>query len=414
QDLKPYIYKTNDYGQNWQKIVNGLDDPHSFARVVREDKKVKGQLYAGTETGLYISTDDGKNWTKFQGNLPVVPINDLTIRNNDLVVATAGRSFWILDDVNSLQNRVQGSDQFKLIKPLDAPRFFNGSTDQFVPGLGQNPKAGVAIDYYIGEKSDSLDLKLQVLQNGKVIREITNKPPKDFKSWPGGPGKPEVLPAKEGYNRYYWDFSRDPLPAVENVFVYGSYSGYSVGPGDYTIKMFYNGAEHITTTTVLPNPNIEATAADYKEQQEVLQSIATAIKNIHNSVSSIRSAQKQLKTYKSLLKDNEAASELVKKGDSLIKRIDKWEQQLIQPKQETFQDVINFQNMINAEFMELMGYVDSPDPKVTQGAKQRLQDLLSEWRKYEKEKNDIINNEMAEYNQMYDSLGLPAIIYEEK
>ena len=103
-DLKPYVFKTTDYGQTWTKIVNGITDPHTFVRVVREDPKRKGLFYAGTETGLYISLNDGMNWQPFQLNLPVVPINDMIFQDNDLVVATAGRSFWILDDVGALQS----------------------------------------------------------------------------------------------------------------------------------------------------------------------------------------------------------------------------------------------------------------------------------------------------------------------
>ncbi|MBT8308236.1 MAG: glycosyl hydrolase, partial [Maribacter sp.] len=135
-DLKPYIFKTSDYGQTWSKITNGITGEHTFVRVVREDKKRKGLLYAGTETGLFISLDDGQNWQPFQLNLPVVPINDLTIQDNDLVVATAGRSFWILDDVAAIQNIKTPKQPLKIFKPKDTYLIFGGSTDKPVPGLG--------------------------------------------------------------------------------------------------------------------------------------------------------------------------------------------------------------------------------------------------------------------------------------
>ncbi|MGB5500515.1 MAG: glycosyl hydrolase, partial [Maribacter sp.] len=177
-DLKPYIFKTADYGTTWSKITSGITGEHTFVRVVREDKKRKGLLYAGTETGLFISLDDGQNWQHFQLNLPVVPINDLIIQDNDLVIATAGRSFWILDDVAAIQNIDTPKQPIKIFKPKDTYRIFGGSTDKPVPGLGQNPKSGVTFDYYLDKKADSLDLELEVMFNGKLLRTITNKKPK--------------------------------------------------------------------------------------------------------------------------------------------------------------------------------------------------------------------------------------------
>lgn len=411
-DLKPYIYKTSDYGQNWTQITNGISGEHTFVRVVREDKKRKGLLYAGTETGLYISLNDGQNWQPFQLNLPIVPINDLIIQDNDLVVATAGRSFWILDDVAAIQNIDTPKQPVKIFNPKDSYLIFGGRPDKPVPGLGQNPRSGITFDYYLDKNADSLDLQLEVLQGGKLIRTYTNKKQKDFKTWPGGPSKPQVLPSKKGYNRFTWNFNKATLPAVDNVFVYGDYSGSKVGPGTYVLRLSLDGLTSETEVNLLPNPKVEGTQAEYAEQQRILNQIEDAIKNIHESVSAMRSAKKQLKGYANLLKENENAAELLKKGDSLVERIDTWEQKLIQPDQKTFQDVINFNNQLNAEFMELKSYVDSAEPKVTQGAKERLRDVMGKWSTYENERDEIINNEMKAYNQMFRALELPAILME--
>ena len=409
-DLKPYVYKTSDYGTTWTKITKGLTDPHSFVRVVREDHIRKGLLYAGTETGLHISFDDGMNWQPFQLNLPVVPINDLTIQDNDLVVATAGRSFWILDDVSSLQNLSPGNPTFEIITPKDAYLLFGGSTDKPVPGLGQNPKQGVALDYYLDRDADSLDLKLEVLSKGEVIRTITNTAQKDFKSWPGGPSKPTVLPSKKGYNRFSWNFRRDALPAVDKVFVYGNYSGSRVGPGSYQFRLTLEDQVSEVSVQVLPNPRIDNNASDYTEQQNTLARIENAIREIHRSVNQMRSAKEQLKAYDKLLKEDENAQELLAKGKELIKRINTWEEYLIQPKQKTFQDVINFHNQLNAELMNLKNYVDTPEAKVTEGAKLRLSDLLGEWSTFHAEKKTIVDEEMKAYNEMFRSLDIPAIV----
>ncbi len=412
-DLKPYIFKTNDYGNTWSKITNGMTNKHTFVRVVREDKKQKGLLYAGTETGLHLSLDDGQNWQAFQLNLPVVPINDLIIQDNDLVAATAGRSFWILDDLGAIQNSLDTTEKLKIYKPKDTYRIFGGSPEKPVPGLGQNPKQGVTFDYYLPKDSDSLNLKLEVLQNGQVIRTITNKAQKDFKTWPGGPPKPAVLPSKKGHNRFTWNFSKEQIPSIDKVFVFGNYNGANVAPGIYTLRLSLESETVETQATILPNPKVDGTEADYAEQQQVLNQIENAIYSMHEAVNQMRSAKAQLKNHSKLLKENESAGELLKVGDSLMERIKTWEENLIQPKQKTFQDVINFHNQLNADFMHLKGFIDTAEPKVTKGAKERLRDLLSQWKTFENEKNNIVNTEMAKYNELYSTLELPAILLED-
>ena len=409
-DLRPYIYKTSNYGQTWTKLVNGFKDEHTFVRVVREDPVRKGLLYAGTETGLYVSLNDGRDWQQFQLNLPVVPINDLVIQDNDLVAATAGRSFWILDDLGALQQSSKEDDKFKVFKPKDTYLIFGGSSEKPVPGLGDNPKSGVTFDYYLSKDSDSLDLKLEVLENNKVIRTITNKKPKEFKSWPGGPSKPQVLPAKKGYNRFTWNFRRASLPAVDKVFLFGSHDGSRVAPGNYTLRLSLENTQVETDVKILPNPKINASTEDYMEQQLFLKEIEGMIKDIHESVNQMRSAKKQLKAYANLLESNEKADTLVVRGEALIKRIDSWEAHLIQPKQKTFQDVINYNNQLNAELTYLKEFSDTADPIITQGARERLNDLKKDWSVYEKERDDIINQEMSTYNQLFRSLEFPAII----
>ncbi|NAY92579.1 glycosyl hydrolase [Muricauda sp. JGD-17] len=412
-DLKPYIFKTSDYGKTWTKITNGINGKHTFVRVVREDKKQKGLLYAGTETGLYVSLNDGQQWQQLQLNLPIVPINDLIIQDNDLVAATAGRSFWILDDLGAIQNSVKPVDKLTIITPKDAYRIYGGSSEKPVPGLGQNPKSGVTLDYYLPKKVDSLELKLEVLSGGKVIRTVTNQKPKKFSTWPGGPPKPTVLPAKKGYNRFTWDFTKDPVPAINKVFVFGDYRGSRVAPGTYTLRLSLDGETVETKAVILADPKVEGSPMDYAEQQSVLMKIDETLLAMHKAVNQMRNAKSQLNKYNDLLKDWEEAKELLSQGDDLLERIKNWEEKLIQPKQKTFQDVINFHNQLNAEFMYLKGFVDVAEPKVTQGAKERLNDLLRAWKSYEDEKNAIVGSGMKAYNDLFRSLEIPAIILTE-
>lgn len=409
-DLNSHIFKTSDYGQTWSRVVNGITGEHTFTRVVREDPKQKGLLYAGTETGVFISLNDGQNWQPFQLNLPVLPINDLIFQDNDLVAATAGRAFWILDDVAAIQNIKTPKETVQVFKPKDTYLIFGGSSDKPRPGLGDNPKSGVTFDYYLAKNADSLDLKLEVLQGGKLLRTYSNKKPKKFKSWPGGPSKPQVLPSKKGYNRFTWNFRRENLPAIDKVFVFGGDAGAKVGPGTYTLKLTLDGMTSETDVNVLANPKINANPSDYAEQQAMLEGIESALKSIHESVNAMRSAKSQLEGYAKLLKDNEEAKELLEQGDSLVKRIVSWEENLIQAKQKTFQDVINYNNKLNAQMIHLKGYVDAAEPKVTKGAKERWADLQKDWQVYESERKAIIDKEMKAYNTMYKELELPAIL----
>jgi hypothetical protein len=255
---------------------------------------------------------------------------------------------------------------------------------------------------------------LEVLQNDKVIRTINNQKPKKFASWSGGPSKPKVLPSKEGYNRFTWDFRKDDLPSINKVFVFGGHAGSTVGPGKYTLRLSTEEHRSETTATILPNPKVKGSIADYTEQQTVLNSIETSVREIHIAVNAMRSAKSQLKQYGKLLKDNEAASALLKKGDSLKERITIWEENLIQPKQKTFQDVINFPNKLNAQLLHLRGYVAAVEPKLTAGAKERLEDLLKQWQGYKREHDLIVNQEMSAFNSLYKKLDIPAIILDEK
>ncbi|MDH5607943.1 MAG: glycosyl hydrolase, partial [Cyclobacteriaceae bacterium] len=412
-DLKPYAFKTNDYGRTWIKITHGLDDPYSFPRVIREDKKIKGLLYAGTETGLYISLNDGANWQKFQLNLPIVPINDLTIRDNDLIAATAGRSFWILDDLGALQQSKGNLAKLAIYKPKDTYRLFGGSADTPSPGLGQNPKEGVTVDYCLPQAADSADMNLYVLdKSGAVIRTYTNRAPEDFQSWPGGPAKPAVLPAKKGVNRFTWDFQRESLPAVDQVFIYGTHTGSRVGPGDYTLRLVVGQDAVETTVTLLPDPRINVTQAEFDRQQQFLTEVENLFREIHESVSAMRSAKTQLQAYQKLLKDNEAARALTDTAHALVTKIEAWEQRLIQPSQKTFQDVINFHNQLNAELSNLKEYADVADPRLTKGATERLNDVKASWKQFADTRDALIKTDMKAFNDLYKKLGLPAVIME--
>ena len=410
-DMNPYIYKTEDFGNNWKLISNGIDGENNFVRVVRADKKINGLLYAGTETGFFISKNDGEKWENLQLNFPVVPINDLFIRNNDLIAATAGRSFWILDNLSPLQE-LNVPKEPKIIIEGKVKRFIGGYIEKSVKkNLGQNPLPGIEIDYFIPKGFDTLDVKISVLKNDVVIRKFENK--KDtikFKTWQGGPSEKKYLKPKYGFNRFNWDFRREPFKGIDKVFVYGSYNSGIVSPGNYKIKMKIGDKEYQNSFFIEPDPNFNFKPSEYLEQEELLLSIEKNIRDLNMTVTKARRIKVQLENDIKKMDKKESLSDLIEMAKKIIFQIDEWEQKLIQPKQKTFQDVINFHNKLNAEFVYLHEYVNSLDPKVTSGAKERFKDLDYKFKmNMETFENDILGS-IEKYNTEYKRMKIPAII----
>ncbi|MEL7161476.1 MAG: glycosyl hydrolase, partial [Bacteroidota bacterium] len=413
-DFSPAVYVTTDYGKQWEERTTGIA-PEAFVRVVREDPVRPNLLYAGTERGLYLSFNGGASWAPFQRNLPPAPILDLTVRDNDLVVATSGRAFWILDDLSPLQ---QVSDDVGSAPILFTPKptyRYNFSTPSNPPAdRGANPASGIIIDYYLPETLDTTKLTLEVLtEGGELVRTYSNQEVKDFKSWPGGPPKPTVLPSEQGHNRFNWNLRRATLPAVDGVFVLGDYRGGLVPPGTYRLRLFFGDDPEDyeeVTAELLPDPNLNADPAAYLAQQTIIQGVETAVRDLHESVNRMRKVRKQVKQLNDLLKEQPATEELRETGDQIIEEITDWEEELIQPQQETFQDVINFPNQLNTELLNLKSRVDGAVPGATAGARQRLRDLQGEWNGHRTALDRIINEQVNEYNRRYRDLDLPALI----
>src|SRR6056300_85741 len=410
-DLTPYIYKTKDFGATWELITEGISGSHTFVRVVRADPKVPGLLYAGTETGFYISYDDGTQWEAFQNNLPIVPINDLYIQDNDLIAATASRAFWILDDLSPIQEQKEVAG-LHLVTPKPAYRIFSRSTPK-KSTQGTNPLDGVILDYYLPKVTDSLEVVIEILDGTEVIRTYTSKKEKS-KTWQGGPSPERPLSKKEGFNRFHWDLRRAQLPSIVGVFVYGSYAGSRVGPGNYKARLTYNNTEKEVSLSVLPNPNLTSTTVDFEAQQKLLVQIEAGIKNVHQTVAEMRKVQKQLQHYHQILEGQDKYQSLLEKAETIDQKLKNWEKELIQPDQKTFQDVINFHNKLNAEWMYLKDVVDSEDPKVTQGALDRHQDLNKEWRTQRAKLNKIIEQDFQTFESEFKSAEVPVLIFSEQ
>jgi photosystem II stability/assembly factor-like uncharacterized protein len=410
-DFKPMAFYTSDYGQSWSSITNGIRK-EDFLRVIRADLKKPGLLYAGAETGFYISFNNGKQWHHLQLNLPVCPINDLTIKNNDLIAATSGRAFWVLDNLSPFQ---QSEGHFKerpvLFDPSPAYRFSASTPEETPTGIGQNPPNGVIIDYFLPEDMDSSSVSLRILDDrGEVIRQYSNQEEEDFETYKGGPKPERLIPTKTGINRFNWDLRRATLKGIPGVFVLGQYQGSLVAPGKYTIELVLPQKTLSTTCTVLADPRLTANDKDYEAQQEILLAIEQNVRAIHQAVTDMRDIKDQMSFLQKNLKKAGCTQDLLDAGDSIVTRIQKWEEQLIQPQQKTFQDVINFPNRLSADLLNLKQRVDSHDPRVTTGATKRLADLLQEWTDFELQMREILERDVVSFNKLYTEYKLPAIV----
>lgn len=413
-DFSSMNYKTTDYGKTWTKINQGINE-NDFLRVIREDKKNPNLLYGGGERGFYLSFDAGNNWQQCQLNLPVVPITDLIIQDNDLIAATQGRAFWILDDLSAFQQTMGqfNNEAIQIIAPKTTVRFTASSRRRPGPKTGQNPMNGVILDYYLKTDADSNLLTLDILNHaGEVIRSYSNQKDKTFKPYPGGPPAPEVIPAKAGLNRFAWNFRTRNVKDVPNAFVYGNYRGHTVAPGQYTARLTYLDQTTEAPILVIPDPRTKATKLDWMEQQALMERITRHIEDIHAAILQMRKVKKQINLYNEVMAGDEAHATLVESGNALLKKIDVWENQVIQTKQKNTQDVINFPSMLNTEFFTLRNKLDVHDPKITQGVRDRLNDLEMEWKKHQQLLDQLIATDVANYNRAFKEKNIPALMVE--
>lgn len=415
-DYNPYAYRTTDNGKTWKRINAGIlkDD---FMRVIREDRKVKGLLYGGAERGFYISYDHGDSWHKFQRNLPVVPVTDLTIRDNDLIAATAGRAFWILDDLGAVQQMLPANParDMAIFSPKSAIRYGNGSDlTPPPPGspVGQNAPEGVILDYLLPETYGNDTLFLDIVDaSGRVVRTYSSSEDKNFRSYPGGPSREAVLPAAKGMNRFLWDFRTETVhPDVEGVYIYGDYRGYRLAPGNYQARLRLGDRVSTTSFSVKQDPGLASTAADWKEQQAYLARVTENISGMHASVNDLRKVKTRLEQLGNSLADDSTTASLRVKGNSVMEMIDRWESEVVESRIKNGQDVINWPSKLNAEFFNIKGLADSHDPVITKGLKDRLEDLELKWKDQQKQLEPI-RASIDEYNAMYRKSGLPAIRY---
>ena len=406
-DFTPMIYVTEDYGKTWQKRVSGIG-AEDYVRVVREDEKVPGLLYAGTETGIYISHDDGRSWKSMRLNMPACPITDLALQDNDLIVATSGRSFWILDDLSTLQTGTSDvANQATPVLFTPKPSYRISTRGRGDANLGKNPPEGIIIDYFVpADWPDSLALTLDIMDDaGDIIRTYSSKPEKASKPYPGGPPKVKTLSTKKGVNRFSWDMRRAGVEGINGIFLFGGYNGAMVPPGTYQLRLTSGDYTEKVNADLLADPRVEIPTSEYQTQYEYLTSTERMAKDLQASAANMNKMKNRISTLSGMFEENQSAVDLMKSGEAISKAISTWERTIVQPDQKTFQDVINFPNKLSSELLNLMGRMGGMIPTVTDGMKQRLADLTSEYNIAKKE-HDRIASMFDKYNEMFLNSGL--------
>jgi len=358
-DYTPYIYKTEDYGKNWTLLTNGIAPEH-FTRVLRADPKRKGLLYAGTEKGMYISFNDGKNWNPFQLNLPIVPITDLAVKNNNLIAATQGRSFWILDDLTPLHqiNKELISNANFLYKPMDSYRM--GGSKQKSKTAGQNHPGGVLINYYVKDINDKDTLSLSFFDNsGKHIKTFSTKP--DTKQKEGN------LKVKKGANQFNWNMQYPDAEKVKGMILWwASLSGPKALPGDYSVKLAKNGKMISEQTfTLLKDPRSTASNDDLLAQFNFILEIQEKLTEIHKTLKNITKVKKQVKQLKAAISDKEKNKEIIDLANKIVKELTEYENVLYQTKSKSNQDPLNFPIRLNNKLAHLNSLSSIGDFKPT-------------------------------------------------
>ena len=366
-DFTPYILKSTDYGQTWNNMANGIDS-EAHVKVVREDPAKKDLLYAGTELGVYISFDGGIKWSKFQQNLPIVPINDLMVHQNDLIVATQGRAFWVLDDITPLHELADAANtDFYVYETRAAIRDNAFRTNSAT--MGKNPYPGLSMFYYLKENVDSVELSVEIKNvNGDVVRSFSSKSKE----------KQEKITRKTGMNRFNWNMTQTNFKGVDGVFVGLGAGGHRVAPGKYSVNITYGDEVIAKEFELKPDPRWEASDADFRAQQQQLGVVRTMIVALQENANNIRSMRTQIEDMKMRI-SKEDFEEIHTKADELVKEIDALEDRMVQPKQKTFQDVINFPNKLEVNLLHIYGTIDAIEPPLTNGQRKRVMDLQAEF-----------------------------------
>jgi hypothetical protein len=417
-DFKPYIFKTNDLGKTWSTIVNGIPEG-AYLRAVREDPKRKGLLYAGSEIGVFVSFDDGAHWQPLQLNLPVSPIHDLLIKDDDLVVGTHGRSFWVLDNLTPLRQINAQSAQAEMIlyQPQVALRLhYPEEVDRRQP-VGDNPPPGAIIDYYFKAVPKD-EVSLDILDGqGKLVRHLSSKEKKETEQppeWPDQVKRLKTIPANEGMNRFAWDLRHDDPVQTPGAFYIGDApKGPLALPGDYQIKITVAGKSQTAPLRLVIDPRTKGQEPEVQKQFDLAMQTKDRISQLHTAINEIREVKSQIKDLHTRFSEDQRVKPALQAADEMEKKMSEVEQQLIQVNTKSSEGTLAFPSMLNEQFDSLSHVIEASDRQPTKpqldvfaGLSKRLDEQLQKWAQIKQE-------ELAKVSALIKQVDLPALIIKE-
>lgn len=353
-DFTPYLYRTRDYGRSWTRITDGIEAMH-FTRVVRADPDRPGLLYAGTEYGMYVSFDDGDSWRPFDLNLPEVPITDLQVRDRNLIVATQGRSFWIIDDLSPLHqlDSAVAEAEFFLYRPKPSYRMRRGRGGRDPLLEGENHPAGVMFYFEVPETLGEDDVvSLEILEaDGTLVKRFASD---------ADEGEPE-LSAKPGANRFVWDMRYPDALSFDGLILYSSnIRGPLAVPGDYRARLMVNGDSIEQPFEILKDPRVDSSIAELRAQFDFLIAVRDKLSEAHQAVIDVRTVRKDLDYLESKL-DADAQPTVVEAIALLRHDMTVIENNLHETRNEAYQDPLNFGIKLNNRLAYLATHESAGD-----------------------------------------------------
>lgn len=415
-DHKPGLYKTTDYGKSWTKIDAGIPN-NAFTRVVREDAVVKDLLFSGTELGLYISWNGGKNWSPFQLNLPITPITDLKIHQDNLIAATSGRSFWILDDLGLIRQYKKDSS-FKVFQPTpnhitNSFSELDGSNTSFTGAnrfRGVNAPSGIVFYYQLPSIKETDTVSLTITDSkGNFVRSFSSVPTKKNLDYDGAPPADPLLTKQKGLNRFVWDMLYPTMKGVPNVYIEAGYRAHKASPGKYTFTLRAGSQQQQTTAEILFNPLYNFTAADYEQYHQNLQAVETALNNMHDLVCALDGKREQLAGILKNIPAEEKYKSLKKTGELLLKKMKAWDEDMVQRKSKAYDDAENFPNKFTANYLFLINQMQNDVPVITKPSLNLAAEMNITWIKLKATADDILNKEIPAFNKLCWEAGIGAI-----
>jgi photosystem II stability/assembly factor-like uncharacterized protein len=418
-DFKPYIFKTTDLGKSWSTTVNGIPDG-AYVHAVREDPKKRDLLYAGTELGVFVSFDDGAHWQPLKLNLPPSPIHDLVIKDDDLVAATHGRSFWVLDDVTPLRQVTAPSATADVIlyQPQTALRLhYPEEFDKRQP-VGDNPPPGAIINYYL-KTAPQDEVTLDILDpQAKLVRHLSSKEKKDGEQppeWPDRVARVKTIPANEGMNRFAWDLRCDDPIQIPGAFYSGNGpKGPLALPGDYQVKLTVGGKSQTVPLHLAIDPRTKGAEAALQKQFALAVQVNGRISQLHQAVNEIRDLRSQIKDLHTRFGDDQRLKPAFDAADELEHKMSAVEQQLIQVNMKGSEANLAFPTMLNERFDTFSHLIDAGDTTPTKSQLNIFQMLNGQLEEQLKKWRQIKSEDVARVSGIIKQANLPALIVTEK